>query len=68
MDTRKPRRHSLRQLARRPVTIRVNGEVTIEATADGGQLVVRVWHPDDAVIARTLNEVKDGGTESGNRS
>lgn len=56
MEARKPRRHSLRQLARRPVTIRVNGEVTIEATADGGQLVVRVWHPEDAVIERPIEE------------
>lgn len=49
---RQTRHHSLRQLARRPVTIVVNGSVTIEATEEGGRLVVRVQHPEDAVIER----------------
>lgn len=56
---RQTRHHSLSQLARRPVTIIVNGAaVTIEATHEGGRLIVCVRHPVEAKIER-VEETKN---------
>jgi hypothetical protein len=48
---RRKRRHSLRQLEARPITITSSGPVTIEAVSDAKLgLVVRVWHSHDAAV------------------
>jgi hypothetical protein len=53
----KRRRHSLRQLAERPVTI---GGVTVTAVREKGRLVVLIRHPEETPVAQAI---RDGSTE-----